>query len=305
MTYRDCIFRDLDAGNSTGGGLAGNGNVDVIDCEFVNCFANSGGGLIHSGGHLNLIRSTFENCGNSGAYLLGVSGGEGESALVEDCLFLDNWSNAGGPGLTIYRYDQGAIVRRCRFEGNHASAYAGGALSFTGYGPKLIEDCPFLNNSIDGGTGRGGALVVQDNGTCEIRGNTFFGNHQTYQSGGGSAVFIYAPGVLFERNVVVQSTGVPAFHVQAGSSVSTSCNIFWDNPEGIGIPLSPTDREMDPLFCDPENHDFTVRENSPCVEPGSLGCGQIGAFGAGCGIVSVEASSWSRIKSSYRNGERP
>jgi hypothetical protein len=81
--------------------------------------------------------------------------------------------------------------------------------------------------------------------------------------------------------------------------------VFWDNPEGLGIPLGDTDREVDPRFCDPGNGDFHVEGGSPCVEPGSLGCGQIGAFGVGCGTVSVEPESWARIKGLYRKGEGP
>ncbi|MEZ5065749.1 MAG: right-handed parallel beta-helix repeat-containing protein [bacterium] len=300
MSFRNCIFRDLDAGASTGGGLAGNGDVDVIDCEFVNCLATSGGGLIHSGGHLNLIGTSFRGCGNKGAYLLGVAGGVGESALIEDCVFLDNWSDNAAGGLHISQYNLGAVVRRCRFEGNQAYGSGPGGLAWGNFGPKLVEDCLFLNNAVSGDNGQGGGLATGGNGSCEVRGNTFYGNSQTYAFFGGASAFL-GSGTIFEGNLVVGSQGNTAIE----GDVVSGCNVFWDNPEGIGIPLSATDREIDPLFCDLENHDFTVRENSPCVEPGSLGCGQIGAFGAGCGIVSVDPSSWSRIKSSYRNGERP
>ncbi|MEZ5063404.1 MAG: right-handed parallel beta-helix repeat-containing protein [bacterium] len=300
VTFRNCIFRDMDANPSSGAGIAANGNVDIIDCEFVNCQGDIAGAIYHSNGHLNLIRTTIRECGNRGAYLSGNAGGPGESALIEDCVFLNNWSEGSAGGLAVSRYDQGAVVRGCRFEGNVAYGYPGGGLAFTNFGPKLVEDCLFLMNSVTG-SGQGAALTVSGNGACEIRGNTFYGNTQEYPYLGGASVHVYAPGALFDRNVVALSQGNTAIFVESGSSLTTSCNVFWDNSEGIGIPLSPTDREIDPLFCDPENHDFTVQENSPCVEPGSLGCGQIGAFGVGCGVLSVQTRSWGEIKAAYRS----
>jgi hypothetical protein len=298
VRVENCVLRDIDAGPSTGAGIAANGDVDIIDCEFVNCIADAGGALIHSGGHLNLIRTTIRECGRKGAYLLGVAGGAGESALIEDCVFLDNWGISGG-GLSISLYNLGVTVRRCWFEGNTATN-AGGALGWGNFGPKLIEDCVFVSNGTVDSFGRGGAISIGGNGSCVIRGNTLHGNYQVDGTFGGSTLekFTYT---VFENNVVMASTGGTAF--SGSGTLGTVCNVFWENPEGLGIPLGDTDREVDPHFCDPGNGDFTVEYGSPCVEPGSLGCGQIGAFGVGCGTVSVEPKSWGRIKGLYRKGE--
>ncbi|MEZ5065551.1 MAG: right-handed parallel beta-helix repeat-containing protein [bacterium] len=303
VTFRDCVFRDLDAGASSGAGLAANGDVDVVDCEFVNCRADHGGGLYHSNGHLNLIRSRFSQCGSRGALLDGVLGGPGESAVVEECEFVDNWSDAGGGGMVVYAYNLGATIRNCRFEGNTSYEYGGGGLSVKGSGAKLVENCLFIANATTG-VGQGGGLSALGSGSCIVRGNTFYANSNTYVLGGAS---LYGAGLTLQldNNLVTGSVGESAIFVWTDVSLTTSCNVYWDNPTGVGIPLSPTDREIDPLYCDPESGDFTVQENSPCVEPGALGCGQIGAFPAGCGIVSVESSPWSQIKDLYRRGETP
>jgi hypothetical protein len=76
--------------------------------------------------------------------------------------------------------------------------------------------------------------------------------------------------------------------------------VFWENPQGIGYPLDPTDREIDPLFCDQEAGDFTLREGSPCLPEDPFGCGLVGALGQGCGAVSIESKSWGAIKGLYR-----
>ena len=38
----------------------------------------------------------------------------------------------------------------------------------------------------------------------------------------------------------------------------------------------------------------------PCLPTDPSGCGQIGAFGQGCGTISVESTSWGKIKGFYR-----
>ena len=62
----------------------------------------------------------------------------------------------------------------------------------------------------------------------------------------------------------------------------------------------PTNFSQDPLFCDPGALDYTLRTGSPCAPPGVTGCGQVGAYGVGCGPVSIESESWARVKARYR-----
>jgi hypothetical protein len=49
--------------------------------------------------------------------------------------------------------------------------------------------------------------------------------------------------------------------------------------------------------------DFRVMVGSPCLPDGSIGCGLIGAFGEGCGAISVDRASWGEIKAAYRGEE--
>jgi hypothetical protein len=89
------------------------------------------------------------------------------------------------------------------------------------------------------------------------------------------------------------------------ANLQSSCNVFWQNAGGLGIYYTPgpTDRIVDPLFCDVVGGDFRVMMGSPCIPPGSLDCGQIGAFGQGCGTVAVEPQTWGEIKAAYRGQE--
>jgi hypothetical protein len=106
--------------------------------------------------------------------------------------------------------------------------------------------------------------------------------------------------LAFHHNIAAGSEGSTAVWLRSGSP-TTSCNVFWDNAAGDvhGFALDPSDRIVDPIFCDVTLDDFTLNEVSPCLPANSLGCGLIGAFGQGCGAVSLEPMTWARIKAMY------
>jgi hypothetical protein len=63
----------------------------------------------------------------------------------------------------------------------------------------------------------------------------------------------------------------------------------------------------DPLFCGPEDcnsaptvlGDYTLGATSPAL---LAPCGPMGALAEGCGGISVDPTSWGRIKGLYRLG---
>jgi hypothetical protein len=103
----------------------------------------------------------------------------------------------------------------------------------------------------------------------------------------------------FSNNLIADCTGASAIAVFA--PLPGSCNGFWNNQGGVGdyVP-SPTDLFLDPRFCDVPSLDFTLAANSPYAPGNNAGCGQIGAFGVGCGSVAVQAMGWGRVKTLYR-----
>jgi hypothetical protein len=107
-----------------------------------------------------------------------------------------------------------------------------------------------------------------------------------------------------ERNIFSYTTGGPAVEIafNSGGSVISGCNVFWQNQGGhtYGFSMGPTDLVADPQYCNASAQDFTVNAASPCLPWNNNGCGQIGAWGLGCGSVSVEPSSWGQIKALYR-----
>ncbi|MEZ5066432.1 MAG: right-handed parallel beta-helix repeat-containing protein [bacterium] len=300
LVVERCVFRDLEE-NAFGAGIAADGNISVIDCLFVDCTAGSAGaGIRQVSGHIDLIRCTFRNCGNIAVYLADEPDPYPSSSLIEDCLFEDCHSGSFAGALHIYNHANGGVVQNCVFR-NNSAAGEGGAIVWGNFGDKLIENNIFVNNTCVGGSAQGGAIYVSGNGPCTIRGNTFYGNSQvlSHPQGGGAAVRLLAPAV-FENNIVAASSG--NFAISTSTTWSPSCNVYWENEVGIGVPLDGTDREVDPLFCDITLEDFTLQSNSPCLPDSSGGCGQIGALGVGCDPISVDAETWARIKNRFREG---
>jgi hypothetical protein len=213
---------------------------------------------------------------------------------VQDSAFLENTGVASG---AIY-VDEGwatQIVETSVFIGNEGGN--GGAIAMGGKGIMALRDCVFAENRTNDPVGGGGAVIAGDD--LEITGCTFWGNHQAFNVVGGTAVF-GGGGMKLERSIFAHNTGTEA--VRAEWFSPGGCNDYWDNPEGNldGPAHYPTDVFVDPLFCDPEIGDWTLRVGSPCLPEGSGGCGLIGALGQGCGTVSVTPISWGRIKELYR-----
>jgi hypothetical protein len=160
-------------------------------------------------------------------------------------------------------------------------------------GTAAIEKCVFIDN---GSSDWGSALNCIDQ--CSIRGNTFLRNYGEQSNWDDIGVIsLYNAEPVFENNIVMGT--YRALVLWADESVQRACNVYYLNWH-LGVPLVPPDRKIDPQFCDPDNNDITLRSGSPCLPDDPLGCGLIGAFGLGCGVVSVRASSWGAIKAAYR-----
>ena len=106
-------------------------------------------------------------------------------------------------------------------------------------------------------------------------------------------------------NIIVGcGTGI-WMHSESGTEL-VSCNDVWNNgtnwygtPDLVGINGNFSE---DPIFCDPENGDYSVAESSTCLPgQGPVGCGLIGALDAGCeGPVPTREIRWGRLRLLYQ-----
>jgi hypothetical protein len=301
ITFRDCVFRDMDGGSFGAAGLVSWCDVDVIDCEFrdLKCVTGGAGIVMSNESDLFVDGCLFTNCVERAINALAQDNLIQEQAVITNSTFIGNSeANSGGGGaIAIGIYQLGVTISNCYFENNSAVS-GGGAVGINAVGATsfAVQNCVFWDNRTTMGGGGGGALTTGGSGS--VIGNTFHGNTAF---GAGPAAAFQVGSIQFKSNVVSGSIGAPAVYELSGV-VNSSCNVYWDNAGGhaFGFSLSATDRVVDPLHCDASSGDFTVHEASPCLPENSAGCGQIGALGQACGSVSVEARSWGRIKEDYR-----
>jgi hypothetical protein len=245
---------------------AGGAAVTVEECEFRSCFADHGGAFYVAGSPTTLAarRCTFEDNTStvtSGAAYIVI----GALATFADCTFRNNETITYAGAVQAHRATMS--FERCLFEGNRSGDVAG-ALYYGTAASGSVRACTFFDHV---SPGRIAGTIVAGSGT-EITANVF--------------------GAEADAFAVTWYTGVGVH----------SCNVFWDNAAGAmnGAPLDDTETMAHPLFCDPEAGDFHLRPDSPCLPDNSGGCGLIGAFGQGCGPVSLEVRSWGSIKAGYR-----
>jgi hypothetical protein len=295
---RNCRFLDLGSESISGGGLVVRGDLELVDSSFENCRGSDAGAVLHREGAVLITDTAVRHCGPI-AVRIGHSEPTIDVAILERCTFEEN----GPSGALVANVATAGdlTIRDCVFRGNESQLYfAAAGVEVFGVGQKLIERCLFVDNFA---TGPGSGVALRIYRPSVILKNTFWRNTATYSIGASAVMFAdEEPGYELQNNVIAGSVGpCGAIHDFSGV-VSSSCNILWDNEGGeteYFVP-GPTDREVDPLFCDPDSEDFAVSSESPCLPENSLGCGLIGAFGLGCGAVHVEPQSWGRIKGAYR-----
>lgn len=302
-------------------GVASSIRSDILVKDCI--FEESGVGIRSRGPDLTIRDSVFRYHDTASLDPVAALDGVESDWLIEDCVFEGNI----GPFI-LENFAVGSsrtIIRRCTFRSNH-----GRVVSFARQDPLLIEDCVFVDNI--GRPNSSGRCISLNECDAEIVHNTFVGNTAEAP---GSALFasfetrlelthntfvdntIPGPSIFaglafdthveidFRENVIVGTRGGAAVGIHSNGFVQPGggCNVFWDNGTEPFYRYEPTatDLEADPLFCSPDTGDFTVSSVSPCLPgQGVPGCGQIGAWGEGCGTVSLESKSWSRIKSLYR-----
>jgi hypothetical protein len=296
LLLKDCEIRDYGLGATLTHESAidaSNAAIHIQNCQISNIDSPAAIAAFLSGGSLVLEDSSFEAC-TGGA--LEIQGLLDPSSLL--------------------------AVARCSFENNGGSFLSRGAVSAQFIGLVLIEESWFYRNFVgimygcDEGNLFNSVMSVRNctfaetlspsslaicafANALEITGNTFYGGSTGARALHYNGILPFST-LILERNVISFSTNAPA--VEAQAQVQSGCNVFWQNTGGhtSGFALGPTDLVSDPMFCDAPALDFTVNAASPCLPPNNNGCGQIGAWGLGCGDVSVEPSSWGSIQALYR-----
>ena len=271
FTIRKCNIQGntVHGPDSIGGGLyCSRSSPRLIDCSFI------GNSAVDIGG---------------GAYFQD----SGYPVLI-DCVFSDNSAEHGG-GVHAHAGVSPHFVG-CTFYGNMADK--GGAMHIQA-DALTVEGCLFYDNSAIDGAG-----IYSYHTPSIITNSTVVAN-----SGAGMSLF-YDP-MAISNTIVCFNTGIGGEGVRyfCTTPVFSCCDIYgnssgdWtgDIEDQLGINGNISE---DPLFCgeaDYPGDPYRLDIASPCAVRNSPCGALIGARPAGCSEgVSVERTTWGRIKATYR-----
>ncbi len=251
-----------------------------------------GGGMWNNGAPLlsNLVFSANWAVGSGGGLFT-----YGNPTLA-NCVFVDNVSDVWGGGMFNDGVAAGPVsasptLQNCQFVGNSGSRGGGVATAWDTARP-LFVDCRFVEN-----TARhlhGGGLYIDNNCHATVVNGLFLRNRSI---NGGGMRFLNADSTmincLFVENVASELGGGVFGSSSRFGHDWTNC-IFWGNSDSEGIgessQISGYLSEVrvnytciqgwtgqlggvgnfgdDPLFVDPENGDYRLRDGSPCIDAG-------------------------------------
>lgn len=275
---------DLDAGTELRGFTITNGFT-----------TGHGGGLYAVRADLRLTDCRFvaNRSGNWGGAL---AFREESSPILTGCEIEDNEANwAGG----MYCEDGEPLLMDCSFRRNRTIHTGGALLCFGPASAPRVEGCVFLAN--EARFGHGGAVSANYSSPKFTR--CTFHRNSAFDQGGAIHAW-HGAVVTVKQSILTYSRGAEAAWCSESARIEISCSDVFKNDGGDWTACIETQRRdnlsADPLFCDADAGDLTLRIDSPCVAPDLPGCGPIGAFGVGCGPTPVTAASWGRVKARFR-----
>jgi len=224
-----------------------------------------GGAIVNEEAFPTIVGCIFE--GNSAPYGAGVFNYLSK-AVIDGCWFTrcDPETLSGGG---VYNYGGSPTIQNCLFDEN-AVKDEGGALMTVGSGAKTIN-CVFWKNSADYG---GGAINigVEPNmtapGTPQFINCTIYGNTSGWQGGGvysRNTASTFVNCIVWGNSADVGGSGI-------GSAVALSAGkpaVRYSDVQGASLYPGIGNKLADPRFVDPNESEFTLSFDSPCLDTGN------------------------------------
>jgi formylglycine-generating enzyme required for sulfatase activity len=207
-------------------------------------------------------------------------------------------------GGGIFCRESNAIIEYNRIS-NNRSTYGGGICCNIDCVPTITNNIIYACTS----SSAGGGICLAHGTFGSIEYNLIYNNHSTNLGGG---IYSHGTSANVFNNTLVNNSAVNS----GGGIISNGTNdtltvvntILWENTAPTGpqaYPMSGTvnitysdieggyagegNIDCDPLFCDPESGNFYLASNSWCLGTGEGGA-DIGAYGTGCGSISLYGS---------------
>jgi predicted outer membrane repeat protein len=249
-TIRDVTFRMNEATQDGGAIYLNESSAALSDVSFFYNAATQGSGgaifCLSSAPSIESIACTGNNAGSGGAISCIFS-----SPAIQHAAFVDNFASSAGGAL----YAAGSDERRADPTVTSATliantAYRGAGMSLSSASPSLSRVSFARNSAVFGGG------IFCENGCAPSIANT----------------------------IIAFSSGGAALVCSPGDNPSTTRSCIFGNAGGDDLCGTYTENLFaDPLFCDMNENDVSLCENSPCLPANNVWGAHIGAVGEGCG----------------------
>ena len=223
----------------------------------------------------------FENEEDSTAVLSGftITNGSGK---------LDEYDSAQGGG--IYVKSSSPYLKDLIISDNEVlEGYSNGAGIYFAGSTSLIENILIRDNNagyLASGIGLAG-------GNIRIKNVTVVGNtDQSSSHGLDNVIYVGWGGIATLTNVIVWSNSPNLLHVGGNSTIYLNYSNINGGQESLtqgnntNIHWGEGNIDLDPIFCDPDNGDFYLAENSPSAGSGLDG-ENMGALDIGCDAIWI------------------
>lgn len=258
-TISGCIITENSTDDVGGGLYARFSNLSISNTKFISNEADLGAGCYlrnESIPNLNNVEFRTNIAANSGGAIVLKDNAD---AVFTNLKVISNEAEGLGGGLYINNADPSLGLALIAL--NVASA--GGGVYMRNNSNPIFNNITLAYNS--SGFDGGGGVYLRDNSDLLVSNSVFWenGDSQFYFRDSGDEVELTISYSLVQNN-------------QNGVEDNNNGDLNW----GQGM------LEGDPYFCNGEAGDFSVRENSSCIDGASDG-GLVGFLGAGCGPINT------------------
>ena len=280
------VFFSGNLANGRGGGMINTNSSEptLTNVSFSGNSADSGGGMSNSSSSPTLANVTFSDntAGNGGGMH-----NNGSSPTLASVNFIGNSASGGGGMANIF--DSNPVLKNVMFSDN--SAASGGGMSNSDSSPTLVN-VTFSENTADFGGGMYNSSASPSLFNVTISGNSA-------DSGGGGMANFFSSSSPTLANVIIWGNSGGSFY-NFNSILTISYSLIqgsggsenWDD-KNFGTD-GGNNLDVNPVFTDPDNGDYSLKVSSPAVNAGDPGT-ELNLFPTDASDIPIDLAGSPRV----------